>query len=301
MIRSAASSFALVLLSACTAAPSRPPTASASDVPTVVQPGPASADASFPAEVDTYYVGVIPGADPRVAYSPGSMRVLRRPDRLRFQGAPEDFSGPATTSRSPNYHPDPTAVELDAALSSSTKIIASLAEKNAELAARLQAVESAAVASVPDSSLPAPDPAAVAPAPGMPAIAGQAGNPELAVASSSPAPVPSLDGFQIVKPNAANVVEFDPAYFVAPASTSDNPFVQLFQPPITLRELTVVVSAAMPGPQPTAMIDQQLLKMGDNHLDFEIYRIDPDTVYLRKERFLIACPVSAKPLRLHVL
>ena len=75
---------------------------------------------------------------------------------------------------------------------------------------------------------------------------------------------------------------------------------QLYQPPVAWRELAIHVSAAVPGPKPTAIIDGEPYSVGDRFKDLTVYRVEADTVYLRKDSFLLACPVSERTLKLRL-
>jgi hypothetical protein len=64
--------------------------------------------------------------------------------------------------------------------------------------------------------------------------------------------------------------------------------------------LAIQVSAAVPGPKPTAIIDGEPYSVGDRYKDLTVYRVEADTVYLRKDSFLLACPVSERTLKLRL-
>jgi len=88
--------------------------------------------------------------------------------------------------------------------------------------------------------------------------------------------------------------------FVEKRPTNGNPFVQLYQPSLQLRELALTVSAAVPGPRPSAVLNDIPYTVGDDFQGMKIYRIDTDVVYLRRDFFLLACPVSNRPLTIRL-
>jgi len=108
------------------------------------------------------------------------------------------------------------------------------------------------------------------------------------------------DRLNLITPNRDYVIELDPNFFVTPSPTTNNPFVQLYQPPVAFRELALVISAAVPGPTPSAVINDEPYSVGDRVEGLTVHRIEPDMVYLRKDAFLLACPVSEKTLKLRL-
>jgi hypothetical protein len=246
-----------------------------------------SAPAAYPAEYEEYYVGMIPDDDePNFAYRPGDLVVQTRPARFRFDGqngiAPNFDQGPVTFARMANDHPEPTATELTAMVARSQRVVSALTEGNQSLRAQVRSKPT-------DSAAPAPQPASGPP------------DPPAAHTGSAPSAVGADESpLNVIAPNNDYVIELDPNLFVAPAPATTNPFVQLYQPPVAWRELAIQVSAAVPGPKPTAIIDGEPYSVGDRYKDLTVYRVEADTVYLRKDSFLLACPVSERTLKLRL-
>jgi hypothetical protein len=271
-------------------APSSPPIATANQViPAGATSAPAgTGTAAYPAEYEEYYVGMIPDdEDPNFAYRPGDLVVQTQAARFRFDGrgdmSPAFAEGPSTFARMANDHPEPTDTELAAMAAHSERLIAALTEENMSLLAQVQAK-------------PASQPAAPTPAP-----AGPAAEPSLKKGDDpAPAVTANESHLNIIAPNDDYVIELDPNLYVAPEPATTNPFVQLYQPPVAWRELTVQISAAVPGPKPTAIIDGEPYSVGDRFKDLTVYRVEADTVYLRKDSVLLACPVSERTLRLRL-
>ena len=127
----------------------------------------------------------------------------------------------------------------------------------------------------------------------------------VAPAPETPAPrvPPTLDPskFSIIEPDTDNVVQLNPNLFIAPVQTTNNPFLQLYQPPYKPKDEKIVVSAAIPGPNPTCIINGMMFAEGDK---FEgaiaVYRVDADEIYLQRGTFLIKCPVSDRELTLRL-
>jgi hypothetical protein len=241
---------------------------------------------AFAPEYEEYYVGMIADTDdPTFAYRPGDLLVQTRPARFRFDGlgtadAPSFL--PATTARMANDHPDPTAVEISGMALRSQRAISALTEQNESLLAQIAEFEK-----------PAPKPGAAA----------TAGSGSAAEKPSSAPAAPSKsddDRLNIMTPNGDYVIELDPNFFVTPSPATTNPFVQLYQPPVTLHDVDLIVSAAVPGPNSSAIINDEPYSIGDRFKDLTVYRIDADTVYLRKDSFLLACPVSQRTLKLRL-
>ncbi len=287
--------FFSLLLSGCRH-PARPPHSPAVAAP-ILAPAPAAplppeaapgVTAAYPPELEEYYVGLIPDPDdPRFAYQPGTLVVERRPARPRLGGdevqvAPAFHRGPVTTARLADNHPAPTAAEMASLALRSQTLIASLNADNQQLRARLAALPAAA-----SSPPPSARPASTAPPP---------------AAADPPAPGSNElpENLNLIRPNADHVIELDPALFATPAAPGNNPFIQLYQPVVQLRELALVVSAAVPGPRPAAIINDVPYSLHSQFQGLEIVRIDTDTVYLRKDSFLLACPVSDRTLRLRL-
>jgi hypothetical protein len=247
-----------------------------------------SPPAAYPAEYEEYYVGMIPDDDdPNFAYRPGGLIVQTRPARFRFDGqsgiAPVFDQGPATFARMANDHPEPTETELAAMVARSQRVISALTEENQDLLAQVR-------------ENPAGPPATRAQA-----SADAAANPPSKSQTGAIPAAGSEDGrLNVIAPNDDYVIALDPNLFVAPAPTTTNPFVQLYQPPVAWRELAIQVSAAVPGPKPTAIIDGDPYSVGDRYKDLTVYRVEADTVYLRKDSFLLACPVSERTLKLRL-
>jgi hypothetical protein len=262
-------------------------------------PAPPLAANSYPPETEEYYVGMIPDPeDSRFAYHPGTLVVERRSERLRLGGdevqvVPAFHRGPVTTARLADDHPAYTTAELASLAVRSQQLITFLSEENEHLRAGL---------AHPDKSTPdtphhpgTPEPDVTGPSASVPDRSAKKSPERTAPLAAKP-----LEELNLVRPNAENVIELDPALFASPATLDNNPFVQVYQPAVQLREITLVVSAAVPGPSPSAVINDVPYGLHSQFQGMEIHRIDPDTVYLRKESFLLACPVSEKPLRLRL-
>jgi hypothetical protein len=254
--------------------------------PTQVIPAVSSVDsnppAAFPAEYEDYYVGMIADADdPTFAYRPGDLIVQTRPARLGFgtnaENAPLFQRGPVTTARMANDHPEPTDAELAALVARSQRTISGLTEENERLLTQVR-----------DLRNPAAKPSPKA-----------AGVPGKASTAAAPAD-PEASRLNVITPNSDYVIELDPSLLAPSEPATTNPFVQLYLPPVSWRELAIHVSAAVPGPNPTAIIDDEPYSVGERFKDLTIYRIEADTVYLRKDSFLLACPVSDRLLKLRL-
>ena len=269
-------------------------------------PAPATAGpARLPAEYEQYYVGMIADYDdPTFTYSPGVLNVRVRPERTRLGGfgdatvAPAFNRGPIGTARMANDHPDATPAEIAAYMHKAQRAIAALTEQNETLFARVQELEKAPATTSPLPTAGSPTIAPVAPSPGV----GPA-----AAASSFPVPqpavgVPSSEAvqFNMVYPNSDNAIELDPRLFEGAGAASSNPFVQLFQPAVTLRDVDLLVSAAFPGPNPSAVLNDRSLGVGEMFEGLAIHAIEPDRVILRRDTFLLVCPVSEKKLKLRL-
>lgn len=262
-----------------------PAAAATQIIPVSAPPSAASAAATaLPAEFEEYYVGMIADYDdPTFAYRPGSLIVQTRPARFRRDGQGATLPvmagpGPVTTSRQSNYHPDPTDTEISTLMARSQHAISALTEENEQLLGQVRDLQKSAKPAV--SPPPAAGPGARAP------DAAERGD----------------DGarLNLITPNRDYVIELDPSLFLTPGPATSNPFVQLYQPPVTFRELSLVVSAAVPGPNPSAVINDQPYSVGDRLEGLTVHRIEPDMVYLRKDAFLLACPVSEKTLKLRL-
>jgi len=59
-----------------------------------------------------------------------------------------------------------------------------------------------------------------------------------------------------------HVVQLNPNLFIAPVQTTNNPFLQLYQPPYKPKDEKIVVSAAIPGPNPTCIINGMMFAEG---------------------------------------
>ncbi len=252
----------------------------------VSAPPSAGSDAAtaFPADYEEYYVGMIADYDdPTFAYRPGSLVVQTRPARFRGEGRSEPMPmmfgrGPATTSGQANYHPDPTDTEIASLVMRSQRAISALTEENERLLNQVQDLQKSPKAT------PAPLPAA------------------RAADNATAATERGDDGgrLNLITPNRDYVIELDPNFFLTPSPTTNNPFVQLYQPPVAFRELALVITAAVPGPTPSAVINDEPYSVGDRVEGLTVHRIEPDMVYLRKDAFLLACPVSEKTLKLRL-
>jgi len=226
--------------------------------------------------------------DADFAYKPGTLLVETRPARFNFGGGGSADSataladyGPSTFSRTANFHPEPTDTELTALVMRSQRVLGGLTEENERLQHQVQALEKTSATGAPTASNPAP--------------AGPAAGPGTIASTNGDDP-----HFNVIKPNRENVIELDPNFFVTPTPATNNPFVQLYRPPVSFREVPLVVSAAVPGPNPSAVLNDEPYGIGDSFEGLTVYRIEPDTVYLQKNSFVLACPVSEKPLKLRL-
>lgn len=226
----------------------------------------------IPGEYEEYYVGMIADREnPTFAYRPGSFVVQARPPRHRLMDEQGMARGPALSANQANFHPDPTETELAALVTHSQRAISALTEENERLLAQLEDLQKAAAS-------PAAAPA---------------GSPT-SVNTSEP------EARNVIRPNHENVIELDPNFFITPSPTTNNPFVQLYQPPVSFREVSLVVSAAIPGPHPTAILNDEPYSVGDRFEGLTVQRVEPDSVYLQKDSFLLACPVAEKPVKLRL-
>lgn len=235
--------------------------------------------ATLPATYEGYYVGsMVDPDDPAFTYEPGQLLVQTRPERLRWM-SPDGLQpgidyGPITAARMANYHPEPTGTELAALVARSQRAIAALAEENQRLRTQPTAVAGDTPAKVPSPTT------------------GPKGSVSVSVAPE--------ERLNRVEPNADYVIELDPTLLAPPTPSTSNPFVQLYRPPVSWHELEIHVSAAVPGPQSTVVIDDEPYGVGDRFKDLTVYRIDSDAVYLRKDSFLLVCPVSERALKLRL-
>jgi hypothetical protein len=237
---------------------------------------------AFPAEYEEYYVGMIADPDnPAFAYRPGNLIVQTRPARLNLGGDEAGGilfeRGPVTTARMANDYPQPTDTELAAMVARSQRTISGLSEQNERLLAQVRDSQKSA-----PTGTARPDVLPVKPVP-----------------TAAPAD-PEDSRLNVITPNGDYVIELDPSLLITSEPTTTNPFVQLYQPPVSWRELAIRVSAAVPGPNPTAVIDDEPYGIGERFKDLTVYRIEADTVYLRKDSFLLACPVSERLLKLRL-
>jgi len=118
--------------------------------------------------------------------------------------------------------------------------------------------------------------------------------------ASAPAsiPPPDLSGFNVIGPSPQRIIDLDPQLFDRLGDVADNPFIQLYRPPRPVREVQLVIAATIGGPNPTAIINGRLYNIG-NHLDgLAIHGIDDETVWLRRDAFLLRCPIGRDPLTL---
>lgn len=280
------SSVAMVLAGCAhggkTAARYAPPTPVTQVIPDAATPAATVA----PAEYEEFYVG--PMVDPdnsAFAYRPGSLFVRTRPEELQL-GAPDDprWFSPATAARWANDHPEPTETEVAALAFRSERAIQALTEENERLRAERKTPSKSSAASAAKATGPAP----VSAGPG-------------AARQTDSVGAPSDDeSLNTLAPNADYTIELDPHFLTPPAVTVDNPFIQLYQPPVKLHDIDLIVSATLPGPKPSAVLNDEPYSVGDKFGDLIVYRIEPDKVYLRKDSFLLACPVSAKVLKLRL-
>jgi hypothetical protein len=137
-------------------------------------------------------------------------------------------------------------------------------------------------------------------APAKPAVAAAAvASPLATLPKARPGPparvAPSLTDthYSIVGPDGDNVITLNENLFIVPVQATDNPFLQLYQPPYKPTDRKLVVLAGIGGPSPTCIVNGEILQEGD-HLagGLKVYRIDPDEIYLERGTFLLKCPVS---------
>ena len=255
------------------------PTAQPTQPVAIAEATPSDRPATLPATYEEYYVGtMVDPDDPTFTYQPGQLLVQTRPERLRL-GAPDGLLpgidyGPVTAARMANDHPEPTATELAALVARSQRAMSALTEENQRLRAQAKPV----------------------PATQQPAGASQEAKPGAAALPSDPGD----EHLNRVEPNADYVIELDPTLLAPPTPSTSNPFVQLYRPPVSWHELEIHVSAAVPGPHSTVVIDDEPYGLGERFKDLTVYRIEADAVYLRKDSFLLVCPVSERPLKLRL-
>lgn len=212
---------------------------------------------------EEYYVGMIADPEnPTFSYRPGSLVVRSRPPRRR-----REERGPAVIADQANFHPDPTELELTTLVAHSQRAISALTEENARLISQVRDLQKAA----------APPPVVSPPT---------LGGPE------------TREAWNVIRPNEENVIELDPNLFVTPNTTTSNPFIQLYRPPVSFREVSLVVAAAILGPHPTAILNDVPASVGERFEGLTVHRIESDTIYLQRDWFLLACPVSEKTLKL---
>ncbi|OAM91926.1 hypothetical protein AW736_26460 [Termitidicoccus mucosus] len=265
----------------------------------------------LPAEYEEYYVGMLQSpTNPEMAYLPGKAYVQTKPARFNRAAtnvAPTDgtprpqtlFSrGPVQTSRSADYHPEPTDTEVSIYFANAQRTLAGLVETNDRLQKRVAELEKAQEDIEDARANQAATALASTPA-GTAAFGARLQNPAAAAASED-FDMPSDAGLTIIRPNSEYVIELDPNFFNLPRSSSNNPFEQIYQPPVTLHEATLVVSGIVTGGRPGAILNNQPYLIGEHFKGLTLHRVDADTAYLRKDRFLLACPVSKRELRLRI-
>ncbi len=230
----------------------------------------------LPAQYEDYYVGMIADADDaNFAYRPGDLIVQTRPDRFRLDhNSAEITYAPAQIAGMVNDHPEPTATEVAAMAMHSQRMISALSEEIDRLRK-------------PETSVPLPTDSTEGATPA-------------AASPPSGARQNASEHFTIIGPDAENTIALDPNLFARDQPRTDNPFVQIYQPPIAWRNLEILVSAAVPGPNPSVIIDNEPYATGDTFKDLAVYRIESDRVYLRKDTFLLECPVSDRVLKLRL-
>ena len=248
-------------------------------------------------QYDEYYVGTVSDpSDPTVTYQPGTFVVETEPARLRRNGSPLEgeaqaafYRGPMTTADLANLA-DTSDPELTTYITRSKRALAALGEENKLLIAKVQELEKApaGTAASPGAAIAATVPAS--------ANGALPPNPQDSAPNNQGAPA-GTDLF-IVHPDSEGVIALEPDLFVKPAVATDNPFIQLYQPPIKLRSIDLIVSAAIPGPAPSCVLNDTVYSVGQLFEDLTVYRVDVDKVFLRKDAFLLECPVSHKKLTL---
>lgn len=225
-----------------------------------------------PGGSEEYYVGPIADPEnPTFAYKSGSFVVRPQLAWARLMDEQRRVRGPVVSANQANYHPDPTETELTALVAHSQRAITALTEENERLLAQVEDLQKAATS---PTAAPSGSPNSVGP--------------------SEP------EARNVIRPNHENVIELDPNFFIAPSPATNNPFVQLYQPPVSFREISLVVSAAIPGPHPTAILNDEPYSVGDRFEGLTVQRVESDTVYLQKDSFLLACAVAEKPVKLRL-
>jgi hypothetical protein len=244
-----------------------------------------------------YYVGrLVDRNNPNIMREAGV--VYRQEQSPRWNTNPSTTPDPADATTGPNvteyhpaFHPGPTVADRDQRLSKAMQLIEVLTATNKALLAKVEDMESAGAGA---------DGAATERETGVIVVKA---SPDVEQAGADGAAAKRSNnrlGLTILRPNSENTIELDPAFFVPPAESSDNPFVQVYSPKIALQELDLIVSAAMPGEVGAAVLNGQPYTVGESIKGLTLYDVDIETIYLRKDMFLLACPVSSKPVKLRI-
>jgi hypothetical protein len=289
---SAISALTPFLLVGCAALradkPSKPdvaaPTAdSILDLNNLANPGAAPVQ---PGRYHKYYVGMTSSGD--TAQGGGDFFVRERSEAWSNNGVsltPAVLSGPETAWREGGaYHPDPTTTEYEEAIAKAGKTIESLSRENAKLVSLITQQQ------------PQPAAAELTNAPTTPGTQNPASSAQGSSATDTAAADTSDDKAQVLVPNADHCIELDPRYFDNSLSRTTNPFVQLFQPKLSVRTFNLSISAAFPGPTASCIINNSIFSLGDKIEGLTVATITQDTIIFKKDNFLLKCPVGNPPI-----
>lgn len=246
-----------------------------------------------------YYFGrIVDEDDDSLMYEAGTVYRTERPERWnRNPTRPTAFfAGPAVRYTSAAAAPGPLPADVQQAIARQTAVMASLGAQNEALVKRVRELQSA----------PAPAPAGNA----LPPVSA-AGEPNHTSGTvekvpvrpppnSAPAVAATDPDWNIVTPNAENAIELDPRLFDSGLPADSNPFVQIYQPRVSFRDVSLVVSAVILGPSPSAILNGRIYTLGDSFEGMTLHRMDPDGIFLRKDTFLLRCPVGEAPIKLRL-
>lgn len=128
-----------------------------------------------------------------------------------------------------------------------------------------------------------------------------------AAAAAPPVPAGSKDPADVLRPNAAGVIDLVGALTAAQNQADQlepaNPFRLRYHPPILGHAVPVAVEAVMLGAaecQASCVLNHQALHVGDSFEGLQIDRIGPEAILLRSARHRLALPVSDRPVVLQL-
>lgn len=248
-----------------------------------VTPPPASQGVRTQSSTHAYYFGrTIDPSDEDMLWEAGTVYRREQPDRWNTNPtAPADFyAGPTVHFRSSAASPGPLPADLHQLLERQNNALRSLSLQNAALADKLAAKNTSGSSTTSSVETTATN-----------AEGAQVGN---------PGEMTGDDAYNIIAPNADNVIELDPQLFTQAAGDADNPFVQIYRPQVQLRDFSLTISAAILGPKPTVVINDRIYNAGESIEGLAVHRIDDEGVWLRKGTFLFHCSVDERPLKLRI-